>query len=211
MADQVTVGNVTGQANDYIVSADEVVASGAKVQRVKLAYSEDGSETHVPASGNGLTVGLNGYQERILEALRESAWEQSVLLERLLGEDQIVLDVKVAVDGGGGYLVYSALSAASTNATVVNAASCQLYGWYLFNTSSALKYVKVFDLNNTPVVGTDKPVVRIPLPASSGANVEFGAGIRLFRGLAFAVTGGAADTDTTAVAANDVVVNLMFK
>lgn len=55
MADNVTVDN--GDLPDYNVSADE--GAGGKLQRVKLAYSADGSETHVQADANGLLVSVN--------------------------------------------------------------------------------------------------------------------------------------------------------
>lgn len=54
MADNVLIDNAAEA--DYTVSTDEGV--GGHVQRVKLAYSADGSETHVPADGDGLLVNL---------------------------------------------------------------------------------------------------------------------------------------------------------
>lgn len=54
MADDVLVDN--GDNTDYTVSTDE--GAGGHVQRVKLAYSADGSETHVDADANGLLVNL---------------------------------------------------------------------------------------------------------------------------------------------------------
>jgi hypothetical protein len=54
VADNVTVDN--GSLTDYVVSADE--GSGGQVQRVKLAYSSDGAETHVTADADGLLVNL---------------------------------------------------------------------------------------------------------------------------------------------------------
>lgn len=54
MADNPTIDN--GSLTDYAVSADE--GSGGYVQRVKLAYSADGSETHVTADADGLLVNL---------------------------------------------------------------------------------------------------------------------------------------------------------
>lgn len=55
MADQVTVDN--GSGTDYTVSTDDAGASG-HVQRVKLAYSADGSATHVQADADGVLVNL---------------------------------------------------------------------------------------------------------------------------------------------------------
>jgi hypothetical protein len=54
MADNVTVDN--GDGTDYTVSSDE--GAGGHVQRTKLAYSADGSETHVTADADGLLVNL---------------------------------------------------------------------------------------------------------------------------------------------------------
>lgn len=56
MTDDVTVDN--GTLTDYVVSADAATADGALVQRVKLAYSADGSTTHVAADADGLLVNL---------------------------------------------------------------------------------------------------------------------------------------------------------
>lgn len=56
MTDDVTVDN--GTLTDYVVSADAATADGALVQRVKLAYSADGSTTHVAADVDGLLVNL---------------------------------------------------------------------------------------------------------------------------------------------------------
>ena len=56
MADNVTVDNAA--LTDYLVSADEVVATGELLQRVKLAYSADGVATHVTADADGLLVNL---------------------------------------------------------------------------------------------------------------------------------------------------------
>ena len=54
MADDVVVDNATN--GDYTVSTDE--GAGGHVQRVKLTYSADGSETHVGADADGLLVNL---------------------------------------------------------------------------------------------------------------------------------------------------------
>jgi hypothetical protein len=52
MSDNVVVDNVA--LPDYTVSSDE--AASGQVQRVKLSYSADGSDTHITANANGLQV-----------------------------------------------------------------------------------------------------------------------------------------------------------
>lgn len=103
------------------------------------------------------------------------------------------------------------LSAASTNATSVRTTRCHLHGWYLFNTNAAVRYLKIYDKASAPTVGTDTPVMTIPIPAGSGANVNMANGIHFENGLAYAITTGVADADTAAVAANEVVVNLFHR
>jgi hypothetical protein len=111
----------------------------------------------------------------------------------------------------GGLSITRLLSGASTNATSVTSAATQLYGWHLYNSSAAAKFIKVYNTASSPTVGTDTPVLTLPLPAGAAANVHFTHGITLSTGFGFAITGAVGDADTTAVAANDVVVNFLYK
>lgn len=63
MADQVTVDN--GDLANYDVSTDDAGASG-HVQRVKLAYSADGSATHVQADADGVLVNLGANNDVVV-------------------------------------------------------------------------------------------------------------------------------------------------
>jgi len=110
----------------------------------------------------------------------------------------------------GGALIHRKLAANTTNATSVLDAAGRVYGWYVFNLSAATKYLKLYDLAAAPAVGTDTPVMTIPIPPGGGANVWFSGGIAFSTGIAYAITGGVADTDTTALATNDVVLNLLY-
>jgi hypothetical protein len=112
----------------------------------------------------------------------------------------------------GGATIYRLLSAATTNSNNVKSTAGQLYGWYMFNTSASIKYVKLYNKATAPTVGTDTPVLTFPLPATDGAvQNPSGVGIPFATGIGIAITGAAADADTTAVAANDVIVNLFYK
>ena len=110
---------------------------------------------------------------------------------------------------------YSALSAASTNATTVKAATAILGGWALYNTNAAARYVKLYNTAVSPTVGTTVPTLRITVPgntAGAGSNIAPPAqGISFSTGLSYAITTGAADSDATAVLLNEVVVNLFYQ
>jgi len=98
-------------------------------------------------------------------------------------------------------------SAATTNATSVKAVGGNLYSVTASNINAATRYLKIYNKASAPTVGTDIPVLTIPILTNTVQNIEFGTyGLRLGTGIALAITGAAADNDTTAVAAGDVKV-----
>lgn len=98
-------------------------------------------------------------------------------------------------------------SAATTNATSIKATAGTVYSITVSNTGAAAAYVKLYNKASAPTVGTDVPVLTIAVPASGMVNVPFGSmGHRFATGIALAITNGAADNDTAAVAANQVKV-----
>lgn len=120
--------------------------------------------------------------------------------------------VASAPAASGGLSVYRNLSLVATGVSVKGSAG-QLYGYYLFNASASVRFVKLYDKASAPTVGSDTPVLTIPLPAGSGAHLGPGSanGIAFSLGIGIAATQLLADADTTAPAANDVVVNLFYK
>jgi hypothetical protein len=110
----------------------------------------------------------------------------------------------------GGYSVSRLLAGASTNATSVKGSAGQVYGWYLANAAGYTVFFKLYNKASAPTVGTDTPFMTIPVPAGAAANVEFMRGVAMGTGVAFAITKLVADSDTTVVVANDLVVNLFY-
>jgi len=109
----------------------------------------------------------------------------------------------------GGLSIYRDIDLDETGINI-KASAGQLYGWYLFNDSAAHRYVKLYNKATAPTVGTDTPVMTIPLPIGSGANVEYNIGITFSLGIGIGATTGVADNDTGAPDANDVVVNILY-
>lgn len=110
------------------------------------------------------------------------------------------LDTKVKPNRNGRLLS----SAATTNATSVRAASTDLLRVAGYSARASACFLKIYDKASAPTVGTDTPVLTLYIPptaAFSFALDEF----YLANGLAYAITGAAADNDTTAVAAGDVL------
>jgi hypothetical protein len=105
-------------------------------------------------------------------------------------------------------------SAATTNGALIITGTSGLTSLYATNIGAAAAFVKLYNKATAPVVGTDIPEMVIPIPAADAGfpgvaspNLGFIA-LRFPLGLGIAITGGAADADTTAVAAGQVKVKL---
>jgi hypothetical protein len=109
---------------------------------------------------------------------------------------------------------YFVNSAASTNGALVLTGTSGLHAFYATNEGASPAYVKLYNKATAPTIGTDVPEMIIPVPAAVGgvpgvANPNIGfQGFRFALGLGIAITGAAAHTDTTAVAAGQVKVKL---
>jgi hypothetical protein len=111
-----------------------------------------------------------------------------------------------------GYATYhTAISAATTNATNVKASATVIPVIRLTNTTSTIRYFKIFNLSVAPTMGTSTPVLNYAIESNSSQNIDFGTyTLRLATGFSYAITGGQALLDTTAVGAGDVLVNVAY-
>lgn len=103
-------------------------------------------------------------------------------------------------------------AAATTNATLVKSSPGYLFAIIATNTTASVKYLKLYNKASVPTVGTDIPLLTIALPVSNAPIViPIDAGMYFNIGLAYAMTGAAADADATALAAGDVVgLNVLY-
>lgn len=105
-------------------------------------------------------------------------------------------------------------SAATTNGALIITGTSGVQSFWATNTGAAAAFVKLYNKATAPTVGTDVPEMIIPVPAAVAgvpgiAEVTPGlSGHRFALGLGIAITGGVADSDTTAVAAGQVKVKL---
>jgi hypothetical protein len=110
----------------------------------------------------------------------------------------------VASTTSAATVLYIVNSAASTNAANIKSTGANLYGISIMNASAATKYVRLYNLTTAPTVGTSVPIMVVAVPATSSKEIQYVPAVRFGTGLAVAITGGAAATDSTAVAAGDV-------
>lgn len=101
------------------------------------------------------------------------------------------------------------VSAASTNATIVKASAGRLIGYDFSNTTASWKYVKLHNQATSPTAGSGV-VQTIGIPPNGKAQLSYTGGIAFSTGIGMTITGAAADADATAVAANDVVGDIIY-
>lgn len=110
----------------------------------------------------------------------------------------------------GGVTMSHLIAAASTNATVLKASAGQLYGASIYNNAGYPVYLKFYNTASAPTVGTTTVVYEVPVQAGWAREVHSDEGLAFSTGIAYALTKGIADSDTTATAANDASMDLIY-
>ena len=73
-----------------------------------------------------------------------------------------------------------------------------------------MKFFKLYNKTTAPI-STDTPIRVIALQPNSTITVGCGTfGIRLTTGIAYQITGGIANNNTTAIGANEVIVGISY-
>lgn len=195
-------GTALTRLSDIETNTDSLAVTGggteASALRVTIANDSTGVVT-IDDGGGSLTVdGTVGVSGTV--AVTDNS-------------GSLTIDLPAVTTGGAtpGKLI----SAASTNATSVKASAGTLYSLQVFNTNASARYLKLYNKASAPTVGTDTPVQVFTIPgntAGAGLVVPIPAcGIAFGTGIAFATTTGAADSDTGAVAANEIVLSYSYK
>jgi hypothetical protein len=106
---------------------------------------------------------------------------------------------------------HHAISAASTNATSVKTSAGVVNCITLSNDAASKRYFKLYNKASAPTVGTDTPIMTIVMPPGDTRVIDCGAfGIRLATGIAYAITGGIAVSDTAAIGASETAVHIDY-
>lgn len=111
---------------------------------------------------------------------------------------QTVTGTVTTVAPTGSNFIY--VSAATTNSQLIKSTIAYLTELTVSNVTAATIYLKLYNKTTAPTVGTDVPVLTVPIAAGAFLGLTFPVtGKRFPSGLGLAVTAAAAATDTTAV------------
>lgn len=120
------------------------------------------------------------------------------------------LPVTDALDNGATSAARLLSAAASTNATSVKASAGFVYRVRGYNNNAAARFLKFYNKASAPTVGTDTPVLTYRIAPT--ADFAFDVCLYFATGIAFAITTAAADADTGALTAGDIVaLNITYK
>lgn len=161
----------------------------------------------------GSLGGFNFVRVRFTAYTSGTATVTGFLLREVIAQGAATSGATITIAGSAtapGNSITTINSAASTNATVVKNTAGNLYSISAMNTSASTKFVRIYSKSTTPTVGTDVPIMVIAIPATSSKEITYTPALRIGSGIGVAITGGAAATDSTAVAAGDVQLLVSF-
>lgn len=100
-----------------------------------------------------------------------------------------------------------ASAAATVNATSAKGSAGNVFKVFGNNVKASVVYLKIYNKATAPTVGTDVPVLTIPIAASARFDIDIGDanGFYLGTGIAYGFTTDAADNGTTALSAGDIL------
>jgi hypothetical protein len=120
------------------------------------------------------------------------------------------MTVTVVSGATGGDSTYHLVSAATTNATNIKASAGKVTGWYIYNSNASARKVAFHNTAGTPTAGASIHSA-IVIPGLAAANVSFPDGIDFSTGIAITTVTDLTDAGTTAVALNDLIINIYYK
>jgi hypothetical protein len=187
-----TVETATGNLSAQPAYAWELSVNALKRFRVRCTARTSGTQSWRFVQGSYATEPIPAIQVTGTQAVSgnitnipSTSQGASTFLRRLLSADTNAANVK---NGAG----------------VVNSiAAC--------NDSGTKFYLKFYNKASAPTLASDVPVMTIPVPANTSVFLGCGPfGMRFATGISIAVVRGIADNDTTAVVANDGIINLSY-
>jgi hypothetical protein len=111
-----------------------------------------------------------------------------------------------------GATVSTLISAATNNLTQLKASLGKVHVIDIQNTVASIRYLKLFNLPSASVtMGTTSATLNFSIPASGKLSIVTDLGINLGgTGVSYALTGGSALNDNTAIGAGDLIANFMY-
>jgi hypothetical protein len=191
------LSNCTDSAGTPFTVSSFIAFASTYFGEVNITLPAGISTSALQVSGNASLTSIDG----------------KVLTDTQLRATPVPISPRPNATGTNGTTAYKLISLASTNANSVKASGGNLYSIIAIGLTSTVRYLKLYNKASAPTVGTDVPIMTIPVPANlqgAGISIPFSMGVNFSLGIAIAITSGVADADTGVVGAGDVVLNLTY-
>lgn len=200
-ATEATLSALNGKVTAVNTGAVTVAASALPTGASTAALQGGGLPAALGAGG-GLKIDGSG-----------TALPISGTITSIAAGANLIGDVAIGNRASGGATPYSYISDGTDFVSVTDGATT-LYAISCTSTDATVVYIKFYNKATAPDPSAETPVLRFAVPsAATGAGFVWNVpqGMDFPTGLGFALVTGAADTDETAVSANEVMVNLVYK
>lgn len=167
-----------------------------------------GTSTYTETSSTGPIVG--GIRNDTLDALSNTNNEVAPLATSAEG----ALWTAPSATTNGGCTPHSIISANTVNETAIKASAGQLYFLNVTNIGANEVFFKLYNDTTANIDETDTPVQRYVIPgnaAGAGNTWNIAVGMTFSTAITYRITTGAADNDTGAIAASEVLVSACYK
>lgn len=195
-----TIETATGALSAAPAYAWEMSVNALKRVRVRCTARTSGTQSWRFVQGTYATEPIPAAQ---ISGTQPVSFTQPALVAGTAAIGDVGIQARANATGAAS--ISKLQSAASTNATSVKATAGRVFGWTLTNTTASAKVVRLYNLAAAPTVGTSVPVYNIVIPPNATVSQSIPVGLSHATGIAYSITGGLADLDATAVAANDVI------
>lgn len=179
----------------------------ARYVRVRISTAVAGGTVRVAAVFSELPYANNkiNVQQATAANMQVTAAASLAAGTNLAGD----FGLQVRNNATGAASKFHLVSAATTNAAIVKNAAGRLLGWRISNTNAAFRFVKLHNIATTPTAGTGV-VETIAVPPNNSITGFIAQGSGFAAGIGLTTTALAADADSTAVAAGDLIIDLFF-
>jgi hypothetical protein len=181
----------------------------AGTQRIVIATDQPALTNALKVDGSAITQPVSGIFWQAAQPVTQSGtW--TVQPGNTQNTTAWLVTQTPATSGGCSSYSVNSSGAANQDAAAIKASAGQLYGWSIQNTTSSARYVKFYNLASG-ATSASTPALRLYLPPTGGNNMTLNSGIVFGTGISVRITTGAADNDTGACSANDVLLNAIYK
>lgn len=200
-----TIETATGTISAQPAYGWELSVNALKRFRVRCTARTSGTQSWIFVLGTYATEPIPASQVSATQPVSLAALPALIAGTAAIGD----VGMQYRANATGAASRYHLISAASTNLANIKNAAGRLVGWSITNTNAAWRYVKLHNLATAPTAGASV-FMTIGIPPNGTRELAIDAGVAFTTGIAISTVTGAADTDTTAVGANDLIIEIFF-